>query len=236
MSGPSPWRPRLVEEGTPLYGDVNDHSMDEAERAASSHSQNPLHYRDAYQHVPSRHAHETPLQGTSLSRAAGGPIRSRPARISTRLTIDNDEINAATHDDHHDAMAWTPPSPRKASPLKMRLVVGGEAEPNHHVQQSHHHHHHSSSWDAHHHHVERMEGVEHHGVKGPLVVMDGANIAYAYADAIAGYQGSHEPDSRGIRVAANYFLSVDVRVLVVIPAPWFRNKPRAGDSAHGTCR
>lgn len=83
--------------------------------------------------------------------------------------------------------------------------------------------------------VERMQGVEHHGSKGPLVVMDGANVSYAYADAMLGFQhgARTEPDARGIQIAANYFLSMDVRVLVVIPAPWFRVKPRAGDESHG---
>jgi hypothetical protein len=124
---------------------------------------------------------------------------------------------------------------KKVSSLKMRLVIGGEDDNQYHMshQLSHPHHvpqhtqyHHDSS-------VERMEGVDYHGTKGPLVVMDGANIAYAYADAMAGFRGNNEPDARGIKVAADYFLPMDIRVLVVIPAPWFRSKPRAGDTAQG---
>mmetsp|Transcript_23776 Transcript_23776/g.36747 ORF Transcript_23776/g.36747 Transcript_23776/m.36747 type:complete len:888 (+) Transcript_23776:123-2786(+) len=91
--------------------------------------------------------------------------------------------------------------------------------------------------------LERMEGVEDHGTKSPLVVIDGANIAYAYADAKYAMQsvesslqssgkGRREPDSKGIEVAADYFLESGTRVLVVIPAPWFRAKPRPGDTSN----
>ena len=86
-----------------------------------------------------------------------------------------------------------------------------------------------------------MEGVEDHGTKQPLVVLDGANVAYAYAAAMAGMDHSSsltqastmnkaEPDSRGIQVATQYFRDVGLRVLVVLPASWFRRKPRPGDS------
>jgi hypothetical protein len=84
-----------------------------------------------------------------------------------------------------------------------------------------------------------MEGVEDHSVKPPLVVLDGANVAYAYAEAKAlqeqgngggGAGRKLEPDARGIRVACRYFQEGGgVRVLVVLPASWFRSKPRDGD-------
>jgi hypothetical protein len=82
-----------------------------------------------------------------------------------------------------------------------------------------------------------MEGVEDHSVKAPLVVMDGANVAYAYAQS-GGDGGSSlrqaqrdppEPDARGIRVACEYFRAAGVRVLVVLPQSWLRVKPRPGD-------
>jgi hypothetical protein len=94
-----------------------------------------------------------------------------------------------------------------------------------------------------------MEGVQDHSVKTPLIVLDGANVAYAYSQTAhaAEYQHQHhngggrgrggggkiEPDATGIRVACDYFLKADMRVMVVLPAPWFRSKPRPGDASHG---
>jgi len=87
------------------------------------------------------------------------------------------------------------------------------------------------------HQIERMEGVISLDAKEPLVVMDGANVAYAYADAMAAAVSSggkkREPDYRGLQVAAKYFLSCNVRVLIVLPAPWFRIKPSAADHNKG---
>ena len=87
------------------------------------------------------------------------------------------------------------------------------------------------------HQIERMEGVESLEAKEPLIVLDGPNVAYAYADAMAGLSksgsGKREPDNRGLLVAANYFLEGGVRVLIVLPAPWFRRKPRDNDENRG---
>jgi hypothetical protein len=236
MSSPSPWRPRLVQEGKPLYGNDNDHPMmEEAEQQADYASSRSRH-RQQLDDV--QHKSGAP---SSLAKAAGGliPVKRR-RHISTTLVVDkhsNSVDETSVSDD--DAMACSPlrkaahSPPRKASPLKTRLVIGGE--PQHHHQDSHlratyPQHQQYQEYET----VERMEGVEHFGPKGPLVVMDGANVAYAYADALLGFnQGSREPDARGIQVALKYFLSIDVRVLVVIPAPWFRAKPRAGDESQG---
>ncbi|KAL7557747.1 hypothetical protein ACA910_006221 [Epithemia clementina (nom. ined.)] len=92
--------------------------------------------------------------------------------------------------------------------------------------------------------TERMEGVEL-GAMGPLVVIDGANVAYAYADALgAGYDDSYrnhrsrrlEPNVVGIQVACQYFwqhaATSSVRVLVVLPASYVNAKPRDGKSTN----
>jgi hypothetical protein len=87
--------------------------------------------------------------------------------------------------------------------------------------------------------IERMEGVEDQGIKPPLVVLDGANVSYAYAAAVVGLEHvsslavqarKPEPDSRGIQVATRYFQQAGLRVLVVLPTSWFRSKPRPGDA------
>ena len=85
----------------------------------------------------------------------------------------------------------------------------------------------------------KMEGVEDLSLKQPLVVLDGANVAYAYANVMEGMasslqqQSSHsskpEPDPVGIKVATDYFQQSGLRVLVVLPQYWLTKKPRQGD-------
>lgn len=89
--------------------------------------------------------------------------------------------------------------------------------------------------------VERMTGVEDHSVQPPMIVLDGANVAYAYAHASSSLSSSSAavsntsttyanastvskpiPDVRGIRVATDYFRSAGLRVLVVVPQSWLR--------------
>jgi hypothetical protein len=83
--------------------------------------------------------------------------------------------------------------------------------------------------------IEQMEGVIDQGSKMPLVVLDGANVAYAYANVMAGKNNSSldaassvnsktkvEPDVRGIQIATDFFLEAGIRVLVVLPQYWFR--------------
>lgn len=250
-----------MQEGKPIYGGDNDHSMDDESTERLRHTS--LATTTTTRTFQPRNT--TVSAPSSLAKAAGGCLPVRKPHISTKLVV-NDGLTM-THtdenddDDDSDAMAVSPPRkashhlpppPRKkASPVRMRLVIGGETQNQQQQQHTSQYEHvtHPQHLQQHHQNeydydtdspIERMEGVEHHGPKGPLVVMDGANVAYAYADAMVGFaheqeqpQARTEPDARGIQVAANYFLSMDVRVLVVIPAPWFRSKPRAGDESHG---
>jgi hypothetical protein len=93
----------------------------------------------------------------------------------------------------------------------------------------------------------RMEGVEDLGTKLPLIVLDGANVAYAYGTALSGldaatttavtnhnnnFNNKPEPDVQGIKVATDYFQQAGFRVLVVLPQYWLQSKPRSGDSYH----
>jgi hypothetical protein len=70
----------------------------------------------------------------------------------------------------------------------------------------------------------------------PLVVIDGANISYAYAESLnpslANHSGQHqgrEPNPRGITLAIQYFLKHQCRVQAVVPISWYKLKPRQGD-------
>jgi len=74
--------------------------------------------------------------------------------------------------------------------------------------------------------VEKMEGVIDLSEKPPLCVLDGANLAYAYAKAgqggssLSAEQSKPDPDTKGIEVACNYFESAGIRVLAVLPQTW----------------
>jgi len=87
--------------------------------------------------------------------------------------------------------------------------------------------------------VEKMEGVIDLSEKPPMVVLDGANMAYAYDGAAsqnggassslsdAASQKRAEPDARGIVVACNYFLAAGIRVLAVLPCTMMQREPHA---------
>lgn len=82
-------------------------------------------------------------------------------------------------------------------------------------------------------HTERMEGVEMAPEvnERPLVVVDGANVAYAYSQTMS----QEEPNVQGLRAVAQYFAAAAgcVNLRIVLKASWLRRKPRAGD-ANGT--
>jgi Zc3h12a-like Ribonuclease NYN domain len=90
--------------------------------------------------------------------------------------------------------------------------------------------------------TEKMEGVVADPTEAlPLMVLDGANVAYAYGQAMSqqpvlhgdgDHAGRVEPDVRGIQVACQYFAPW-TRVLVVLPQTWFRGRPdsRLGGSS-----
>ena len=69
----------------------------------------------------------------------------------------------------------------------------------------------------------------------PLVVLDGANIAYNYAESLHPVLSSHrkrEPDPKGISIAIEYFLKQSCRVQAVVPISWYQLKPRPADTYH----
>ena len=61
--------------------------------------------------------------------------------------------------------------------------------------------------------------------KSPLVVLDGANIAYNYSESLNPVQGSsqrRQPNPKGIRLAIEYFLQNNCRVQAVVPISWYQ--------------
>jgi len=164
----------------------------------------------------------------------------------------NSNNNSYSIPTHQHSQHMPPPPPAPAPPRYQ-----------HHLQQQQRQHHSSQSQSHHAHHfeigadtrvTERMQGVQDLAVKTPLIVLDGANVAYAYSQTVHvvddnrnhnhnHYNGSSssssssnihklEPNVTGIRVAVDYFLQVpDLRVLVVLPQVWFRSKPRGTGDA-----
>ena len=95
------------------------------------------------------------------------------------------------------------------------------------------------------HSVERME-VEDIIPLPPLIVLDGANVAYAYGKAKGSANTSREEssfgskgrtfqaDAEGILIACNYFMNAGCRVQVVLPAPWLQTKSQRRYSNDGS--
>ena len=171
---------------------------------------------------------------------------------NTRTYYDN---NQYAHDvggvTHNTSLKRVVKNPKSQGLVQSRFVIGGDSNDtekddasNEHTASNHHMEiedgvFHPTTDEDFQNLAERMEGVISLDAKEPLVVMDGANVAYAYADAMASAGTTNnkpEPDCRGLQVAANYFLQSGIRVLIVLPAPWFRLKPRAGDTSSGTLR
>jgi len=130
-------------------------------------------------------------------------------------------------------------NPKAPGLIDSRIVIGGgdveasEDYPDQNIDEEKHHHRIQSTVDVEHiipqtynldlHCLESMEGTVKLEDKTPLIIMDGANVAHAFADIATG-KTRGEPDYYGLVVAANYFLAAGKRVLIVLPAPWFRVK------------
>ena len=62
----------------------------------------------------------------------------------------------------------------------------------------------------------------------PLVVIDGANVAYNYSESlhpVLGGSQRRQPDPKGITLAIEYFLKNNCRVQAVVPISWYQLKP-----------
>lgn len=131
-------------------------------------------------------------------------------------------------------------NPKAPGLIDSRIVIGGgddteasQEYPDQNIDEEKHHHRIQSTVDVEHiipqtynidlHCLESMEGTVKLEDKTPLIIMDGANVAHAFADIATG-KTRGEPDYYGLVVAANYFLAAGKRVLIVLPAPWFRVK------------
>ena len=225
-------RPRLVEEGKPLTEchtsdeDDEDHEMDLEEEAPETPA--------AVGNAASASAEAAPT--SSLLRALGGKLpptrRPKSHKRPTHIEIGEEQhhlapeplseppsepeppsapepAHAFTMDHHHP---WTNSNHTmtmsRATHTRTHIEIGADDRP-----------------------TERMQGVVVHSTPLPLVVVDGANVAYAYAQALHPNHnnGRLEPDVRGLAVVAAFFPDQLVRLRVVLPASFVRAKPRTND-------
>jgi hypothetical protein len=151
------------------------------------------------------------------------------------------------------AAASTTQRQKQPFKLKTRLVVGDVTHEDDEVMGDTGHHHYGQNLPCHTHHQQHdyTLGATHgHNnlqteathqqppIPSPLVVIDGANIAYNYAESLDPSASSlqhnnnnnrrhkRQPNPRGIRLAIDYFLKNNCRVQAVVPTSWYRLRPR----------
>lgn len=208
VGGTMAGRPRLVHEGSPILDDGDDDAFNDTDNSWIQH-------HEQQQSALARRA------GTA---AAATQRQKQPFKLKTRLVIgdvthEDDEVMGDTH---------------------THQVQTGH----HHYGQNHtchtHHQQHDYTLGATHSHNNLQTEATHQKppIPSPLIVIDGANIAYNYAESLdpsaSSLQHNHnnnrrhkrQPNPRGIRLAIDYFLKNQCRVQAVVPTSWYRLRPR----------
>lgn len=281
-------RPRLVEEGVPIYGPGSDgrpHRVaipDDQEMDDHHHD----HHTTPNSTEPKQQQALSSLQLAALSTGTVLPGRKRQSRICTTYEVgsgtgsmwedtsamDHPHSKSSWHTDihqhHHQISQPYNSVQHDAATIDGRHPISPGMEldfdysngarsavghPGHDVKDYHSRTHKTMNYHSYSmHHAtqpmiqtsctigelgeapEKMVGVEDHGHKAPLVVLDGANVAHAYGTALAGLYmkggGVTDPDATGIQVAVDYFQSAGIRVLVVLPLYWFGSRSHYGST------
>ncbi|KAL3794786.1 hypothetical protein HJC23_012796 [Cyclotella cryptica] len=239
-------KPRLVHEGSPITDDnddnfyrhreVDNHTSYSDSRHQDSREYNLSSLTDTNK-VPASTKFKlqtTLVVGEGASHSAtngnqptyGGSLMNHS--VKDRIQQNNDEEDSLdammTDGDEHDYIFDTlqpmhQPQTDSHPSVQQQLVSNESLNP--HVP-SHIHHMPSPS-------------------TSPLVVIDGANVAYTYVESLNPSLTNHsnqyygrEPNPRGITLAIQYFLKHQCRVQAVVPTSWYKLKPRPGDySASG---
>ena len=203
-------RPRLVHEGSPIVDDPNVDGL-------FSHQEHPRRTSDTNEtkdNVPKQFKLQTRL-------TIGGPAPNRE-------TADDDSFDAmmTDHDEHDDVFNEQSIHHQQqnshfayAQPTRQQIVSQpNEYQPFQQQQNTKSH-------------IHPMSPT----LSTPLVVIDGANLAYHYAEScnpsLSNHQHKLEPNPRGITIAIKYFLQHQCRVQAVVPISWYKLKPRPGDHA-----
>ena len=218
-------RPRLVHVGSP----ITDETEDDTQQASSSW----LNERSALQN------HQRHQSLGSLARHANSNSTAKnnrkPYKLQTRLVIGDvtHEDDEEMKDEHADAT--------HAVPANYTTSSYQQHHESSHFLNAFQHQQNSGSFEPSQTHLRHHTPpiIDHNlPPTSPLVVIDGANIAYNYAESLdpsSSLQVSsnnqsrfhkREPNPRGIRLAIEYFLNRQCRVQAVVPTSWFRLRPR----------
>jgi Zc3h12a-like Ribonuclease NYN domain len=218
-------RPRLVQEGLPITGGNDDHPRGHHDGLVASQTRRSYHTAIGEEQPT---VTEDPTMMDSSERS-NDVLSSKSSRI---LSSDSSSLQRA-------AMGRSAYTPNTSHRSRYHAVIGGgddamALEPTHHftnsvsqIPTSYTAGHEPSISDGHFsvYAEAKMEGVEDHEPKPPQVVIDGANIAYAYAEALesshsSSNQSRRQPDARGIEEAVSYWVRAGLRCVVVLPQPW----------------
>ena len=228
-------RPRLVQEGEPLYRQGSD---DESDNVFDS-------IMNVYPPQPNV---VSSLQHATSSNKSSKRMNTSYVIGGAATTTNHHQEQRTNYHSHHNTLLPQHLHPsQEGNEIDISMEMYAEDDHNHHyrperkqIQTSHViggvPTNPSSAPPS----IDKMEGVLDQGSKMPLVVLDGANVAHAYADAMASMKNNSnekrstsyrtEANVRGIQVATEYFRSTGVRVLIVLPRYWLRTKPRPGDT------
>ena len=236
-------RPRLVHEGLPINDDHGDSGL-HFSVASTSHKTNNLH------------------NVASNASKSNATLNSKPYKLQTRLVIgedshDADDTEMMVDEDQHDNQSHKPQQNIDHHATSQYYGSHGDVHYGnynntqqnnvpcggyHYTQQQNggeHNFVHSNPINYQHAPAPEINNYPtiHHQPSpavSPLVVLDGANIAYNYSESLHPILQSErrQPDPKGITLAIDYFLKQNCRVQAVVPISWYQLKPRPTDTYH----
>lgn len=209
-------RPRLVHEGSPILGaDVQQQS----EHAADDNTTSTVDLN--WNHGEKKtHPNSTKRFKLQTKLVIGGDAAAAPAN----LHFDETSLDAMMTDDamNDDIINAQPVYHHQQQNFMHTQTQENLSHPNQYTSQSQEQH--TSQ-------IYHMPSP----LTSPLVVIDGANIAYNYAESLnpslSNQYHKREPNPRGITIAIEYFIQHKCRVQAVVPISWYKLKPRPGDHA-----
>eukprot|EP00985_Skeletonema_marinoi_P032371 scaffold39118_cov206-Skeletonema_marinoi.AAC.4 len=200
-----------------VIGDVahEDDAAMEEDNHAEQHADNYNAIHTGHHHYG--YSHSCDVHHQQHHYTLGGPIEQSQTNLQTAHIQMNNHPPPISSNAHHQQHHYT---------------LGGPIEPSHNNLQTAHVQINNPPPPAIFHNMPSP-------AKSPLIVIDGANIAYNYAESLDpsssletnNYNQSRynkrQPNPHGIRLAIEYFLSRKCRVTAVVPTSWYRLRPRS---------
>ena len=219
-----------MQEGSPII-DADEHDHEHA-NASSVANGNDVHWNG-------RH------KGASSFVTRNNSVPAKKFKLQTKIVIGGEaaaasasvptDVNRNQFDDEDSFDAMMTDDAEHYNDLNLQPVHHQNSNNfTHHQQHAPYHNEYPSSQQ----HEPNVTNHIHHmpsPTTSPLVVIDGANLAYNYAEtlnpSISNQYQRREPNPRGITKAIQYFLQRQCRVQAVVPISWYKLKPRPGDHA-----